>query len=333
MVSFGIINDNKHSIKTTIQLAQIAEKYNFDYFFNAEENPSAPYRDVWVAQYATLQNTSRIKVATVSCPYTRHPALLAVTVNTLNEVFPNRAHLVLTPGGYLVLHPLNIPTWNRPIRALRETFEIILGLLDGQTLDYQGELFKTTKVKLDPFPRKPWENWLTARGPQMIKLAGRFAQGTILSAPYDFIEYAVQKLQEGATLSGRSIKDILIGNMLPTVVSDDPDKTEDILRQYLCFTIPNTPDISHEKCGIPLEHVHRVQHVLTTEGLQAASAVITPKMLDTYALKGDVDSIIKQVRGQITRGIQHICFCSPLHPEDPMKGLEILGREVVPQFK
>ncbi|MCK5345490.1 MAG: LLM class flavin-dependent oxidoreductase, partial [Candidatus Heimdallarchaeota archaeon] len=183
MKNFGILVANQFPIRQTINLAQLAEGYGFEYFWVADENPSPTYHDVWVTYYAILHSTRKIKVSTgINTPHTRHPALLAVAMNSFNELFPKRAHLGLGPGGYMTLHPLNIPMWHRPIRAVREAFEIIQELQTGKKIHYQGEIFQALDIQLEPKPVELWENWLACRGPQMIKLGGRFADGIMLTS-------------------------------------------------------------------------------------------------------------------------------------------------------
>ena len=334
MVSFGILVENEFPLKKTIQLAIEAENSGFDYFWIADENPSPPYRDVWVAYSAVLHNTKRIKVATgINTPYTRHPALLAVAMNSYNELFPGRAHLGIGPGGYLTLHPLNIPIWNRPIRALRESFEIIQKLMAGETLHYEGELFQALDIKLDPKPKAPWEIWLATRGPQVIKLAGQFADGTILTAPTSYVEFAKKKLLEGAEKGGRKLSDITIGNLLPVAVSEDREKAMEEINKTLCFVIPYTPAICHEIANIPLEDVEKVRTLLNTEGVAAAAKKVTPQMVEAYSLLGSPEEIIQQAKAQIDAGVEHLIFSSPLHPEDPLIGVRTLGKEVMPKLR
>ncbi|MHA1839544.1 MAG: LLM class flavin-dependent oxidoreductase [Candidatus Ranarchaeia archaeon] len=334
MVSFGIGVINDLPLKQTIRMAQTAEKNGFDYFWIADENPSPPFRDVWVAYSAVLHNTERIKLATgINTPYTRHPALLAVAMNSFNELFPGRAHLGLGPGGWLTLHPLNIPIWNRPIRALRETFEIIQRLMKGEMLKYEGEIFQALDVKLEPPPAHPWENWLACRGPQMIKLAGRFADGTMLTAPTGYIPFVKEKLKEGADKAGRSLDDIVIGNFLLSAVADKREKAYEEVSKELCFVVADTPDICHKHANISMDDVTKLREARNSQGLAVATKAVTPEMIEAYSLTGTVDDIVDKVKEQISAGVEHLIFSSPFDPEDPIRGVETLGKEVISRFR
>lgn len=331
MVSFGIMIENKRPVRDTVKLAQAADKAGFEMFWLADENPSPPYRDVWVTYSQVVTNTDRIKVCTgINTPYTRHPALLAVALNTLNELAPGRAHIGIGPGGFLTLHPLGIKLWDRPIRALRETFTIMRRMMAGEKFTFEGDLFQAHDVQLDPITTK-WNIWLAARGTQVIKTAGRYADGVFLSVPPDYVRTAKQLMEEQRPK--RELPDpVRIGNLVPLSMNADQAKNAREISHTLAFVVPNTPDNVHMAAGISLEDVETVRAAINSEGPAKAATLITPRMIEEYAIAGDMETVLQQVKRNVDAGVEHLVFGQPFDPEDPIGAVQRLGEALRSQY-
>jgi len=250
-------------------------------------------------------------------------------MNSFNELFPGRAHLGRGAGGWLTLQPLNIPIWHRPIRAVRKAFDIVKDLMKGELIHYNGEIFQALDIQLDPKPTTPWEVWLACRGPQMSRLAGRYADGTLSTAPTSYLSFIKEKVYEGAKDVGRKPNEIVIGNALNFALQEDSNASEKI-RNYVARIVADTPDLCHEYAKISFRKVAKIRALRKKEGLQAAAKEVTPAMIDAYTLSGTLDNIVKKIQAQIDTGVQHLIFSMPL---DPLRDIKILGKEVLPLFK
>lgn len=85
--------------------------------------------------------TSRLRLAPcVTDPYTRHPAITAMQIATLDEITGRRALLVMGAGrGGFREMGLAQPS---PATALKEAVVLIRQLLRGETVTYEGKIVR-----------------------------------------------------------------------------------------------------------------------------------------------------------------------------------------------
>src|SRR3954451_19211407 len=98
----------------------------------------------WTWLGAAAQATERVPVGTaVTAPVHRyHPALVAQTWATLEEMFPGRTFLGIGSGESLNESPFGMD-WPRPaeqVQRMDEALEIIRRLFDGEPIDTMGHL-------------------------------------------------------------------------------------------------------------------------------------------------------------------------------------------------
>jgi 5,10-methylenetetrahydromethanopterin reductase len=157
----------------TARLSRKAEENEFDYVWIADENPSPMCRDVVVNVTATAIKTSRIKIGTGICNfYTRHPALLAEFVASVDEISPGRIVLGVGPGGDMPLRPLGIKMWDKPLTTVREGIEVVNRLLSGEKVNFEGEMIRTRGAKLAFLPKTRIPIYLAARSPRLMQMIG-----------------------------------------------------------------------------------------------------------------------------------------------------------------
>lgn len=333
MVKFGIaLVPYNTSMSDIIKKVQTAESAGFDMVAFADANPFPGYEDIYVTMMSALHASKKIVIASgVNVPYTRHPALLACAFNSMNRIFPGRVILGLGAGGSLPMKPLGIPMYNKPIAAISESFKIIRDLFDGKTVEYQGKVFELHNTNLVPPPKDPIPIYLAARGPQMTKLIGKYSDGSFMTAPTSYLDHAIDLIKKGATNMGRDLKEIAIGNWLPTALEKDPKKADKLASKDLTYMVSDTPDYVHNIAGIPLDDVNRLRQALPL-GLEKAMDFVTDQMLDELAIRGDAETCISLLDSWVKKGTDLIIFGEPF-ADDPIAGINGLAEKVVTHFK
>ena len=89
----------------------------------------------------------------VTDPYTRHPALTAMAIATLDEVAEGRAVLGLGAGvaGFSEMQLVR----RQPAQAMREAVTVVQQLLGGATVDLHGQVVTLAHGRLDFQPSAP----------------------------------------------------------------------------------------------------------------------------------------------------------------------------------
>ena len=133
-----------------VELAVRCERAGFDRFGVSDV---VFWPDCFVLQGLIAQATSRIHIGSmVTNPYSRHPAMLAGAVATLQELSHGRMFLGIGVGAGLEDLRIDYP---RPVRALREAIVGIRGLLSGETVELDGEMFPIDGARLVRPPEVP----------------------------------------------------------------------------------------------------------------------------------------------------------------------------------
>lgn len=124
----------------------LAEKLGFESVWMSE---TRFVKDAFTMLGAFACVTSKMKLATsVINPYTRNPALTAVSLASLDEVSGGRAIFGIGAGSPTILDREGISP-DKPTKAVRETIEIVRGLLKGEVVSRNFGPITLKNVKLD----------------------------------------------------------------------------------------------------------------------------------------------------------------------------------------
>ena len=167
--------------------------------------------------------TKTIELGTAVVPtYPRHPTALAQQALTVQAVSGNRFVL-----GIGLSHRVSIEgrlglDYSKPILHMREYLTVLTGALSGQPVRFAGKLFNVNTQVQVPGAKPPLVV-VAALGPQMLKLAGTLANGTItwMGGPRYLETTAVPLIAKAARDAGRVSPRIIAG--FPVAVTNKPD--------------------------------------------------------------------------------------------------------------
>ena len=145
----------------------------------------------------------------MTCPlFHYHPGLIAQAAATVDRLSGGRFALGVGTGEGINQRPLGFPFPGYKERAGRmtEAIAIIRALLAGEKLDFSGTYYRTDKARLYSPPRGRVPIWMSAGGPQSATLAGRIADGLILSVkvPAEAREQIIDPFRAAAQAAGRA---------------------------------------------------------------------------------------------------------------------------------
>jgi 5,10-methylenetetrahydromethanopterin reductase len=162
-----------------------------------------------------------IEVGTAVMPtYPRHPAALAQQALTTAAAVEGRLTLGIGLSHQVVIEGMFGYDFGRPLRHLREYLAVLLPLLAGEKAAVSGETVRADIALSVAVPgRVPV--LVAALGTQMLRLAGREADGTVLwmTGPGTVANHIVPRITEAAAEAGRPAPRVVC--MLPVCVTDD----------------------------------------------------------------------------------------------------------------
>jgi len=332
-VTFGIATLGNVPPSETAAFASRAESYGLDYFWIADENPAYPFRDVMVNLAAAALKTERIMLGSNICPvYTRHPALLAVAMQSLNEISNGRMIVGIGPGGSMTLPSLGIPTWSHPLRAMREATGILRRLFAGEEVNFRSDLFKVDRVKLFPSGHSPIPIYFGVRGPRMLELAGELADGLLIQTPPSYFAFELECINRGLARAGRTIDRLDIGSLGPFAVDHDGEYARELVKPALTYQVPDSPKAMRERIGVSDEETRRLREARLSQGAEEATRLVTKRMIDEMTVAGTPGQVTEKILIKIKMGINQFIF-SPPQGRTPMDGLKLIGEEVIPAVR
>jgi len=342
MVRFGVGMAPAEPLKKVVSMAKLAEELGFEHFVHADQRFSGE-RDVFVALAADALNTATIKLGPcVSDPFSRIPAMLAAAVASLDELSGGRALLALGAGGS-GLAQMHVER-RRVNAALRETVTMIRALFGGETVDFDGRLYKLTNAQLGFDVRPDIPILIASRSPLNLELAGEVADGAVIATYVSKkqLAFAIERVRAGAKKAGRRLEDVRLISWVYTSISDDGRQAVENVRPFVTQALLNT---SPEAYPVILEGFDEVLpsflgkcRTMGRAGLEAAyqeRKYLTDEVIKRFSVAGTAEDCIDKIKEIISFGINDIwlrCFSAPHSEVEHEKVIVPFAEKVMPRF-
>jgi F420-dependent oxidoreductase-like protein len=158
--------------------------------------------------------TSRIGLGTgIMQAGTRTPALIAMTALSLASMSNGRFRLGLGVSGPQVIEGWHGVRFDRPVRRLRETVEIVRRATAGERLSYKGEVYELPlpggegkALRVAAKPRAGIPVYLATLSPRSLEMTGEIADGWLgTSFMPEHARVFIDHLATGAKRVGRTV--------------------------------------------------------------------------------------------------------------------------------
>jgi 5,10-methylenetetrahydromethanopterin reductase len=239
----------------------------------------------WLAQttlldaQATLglagRQTSSIVLGTAVVPtWSRHPHAMAASALTAQAACGGRFVLGIGLSHRPVVEGRYKMAWYKPIRHMLDYLDVLLPLLESGASAHEGEIFSYVGDGARPTENPP-RVMLAALGEQMLRIAGRRADGTILwcVGPTTIERQIKPAIEAAAADAGRPAPSIVCS--LPVWVTDDPEPA----RSFVGAALANYAELPSYRAMLDIEGVHGVEDISligtrdeVTEGLGRIAA-------------------------------------------------------------
>jgi len=197
-------------------------------------------RDMVTTFAVVGERTGSIGISTdVLSPYARAPTTLAQTALTLDEATGGRFRLGVGTSSPAIAERWHGADFDRPLRRLRETIDVIREVYDGGDVDYDGEIYDVGGLSYDrPVPEDPPGIDVAALGPTATELAGRFGDGWVpqLFTP-DGLRDRLGDLRRGADLGNRSAGDLRVAPLVRCCAHENREYARGLTRGTVAFLI------------------------------------------------------------------------------------------------
>jgi coenzyme F420-dependent glucose-6-phosphate dehydrogenase len=206
------LSSEEHSPSELVANAQRAEDAGFSYVlvsdhFHPWVNAQGHSPFVWGVIGAIAQATERLRLGTaVTCPLIRmHPVLVAQAAATSALLMDGRFFLGVGTGEALNEH-ITGARWPRPderLDMLDEALEIITKLWRGEYETYRGRHYTVEQARIYDVPGSPPQLIVAAAAEQAAKLAAKWGDGMISTAPAKDVVDTYKQAGGAETIHGK----------------------------------------------------------------------------------------------------------------------------------
>ena len=284
-VTIGVSFDGFSTLPESIEVARAAVAAGAKSLWMAEH---LGYREPMTSCMAFAVNFPGVKVVpTAISPYLRHPMPTAMALATIAEASPGNVALCVGVGNPMFLGESGL-TVEKPVRAMRESVEMLRGLFSGEAVAQAGMLHTLRGARLAFVPREPIPLYIAPMKEHNLRLSGQIADGVVLSAGLSsgFVRHSLTFVDEERTKTGRTDKPFVKAGYIYFLASDNPKSAYGQLRRKLAFLMRNryiNDNIAHS--GLPIDQ-DAIMAAIGTRDFDRAAQLVPEEAVDAFAIAG-----------------------------------------------
>ena len=306
----------------------------------AAKAEAAGIEEIWLAEdffftggisgaSLALDATSRATVGLgIVSAMVRHPALLAMEISTISRVHRNR--LIAGIG-------LGVPAWVRqmglhppsPLAALRECVTSVKRLLRGETVHQEGQVYSFDNVALTyPEEGEPTPIWMGVSGPNMLRLSGEVADGSVLSVAgsHEYMRWAKDRIDEGRERGERTDKHPITAFAIYAVDADG-DAARASARSTLAFYKQHGSNALTDVYGIGDE----LNALVAEGGYDALVAGMPDNWVNDLTISGTPEECAERIAGFYDAGADSVALY-PVATDRVDAIVSLTAEEVMPRL-
>lgn len=284
--AFGLSFEGKETPAQVRELVAVAEANGVETLWFASH---LFQREPIAMASMALQSSRHVRVALMAMsPYSVHPVYSAMAAATLDELYPGRVTLCFGVGAPRDLQAAGIEA-PQPLQTLRESLAIAAELLSGEVIQFDGKKYQVHDRRLAMGGRKV-PLVLAASGPQMLELAGRIADGVLISAAtsVEFVNWCLDLVAKGEAEAGRRIRRI---GLLYAALGGSESQAHDKLRRTLAFILRGAHHARNlELAGSVLDQ-EALAAAFLTENWAEVERLVTDDVVRRHAASGTIAQV------------------------------------------
>ena len=349
--NIGVLQLSMEPVHETVAMAKACEQAGFDAFWIAEAYPwwrkhSFEARSSTAILAVIAHETRRIQLGWgIISPYTRHPVQIAMEARVMQDLAADRFLLGLG-ASKIFMKEIGQGEGEKvgPATVMRESIEVIKGVLKGEAFEYQGKVFAASvpALKQDAHTARGVPPiYVAGTGPVMQKMAGSISEGLLtasITTPA-FVRYSRKNMLDGAAKSGRDPSTLALGCVIVGSIGRDSEKGKEGAREqaamYLANKVQNikgSADVLLDCAELTFDDLRPVADAMEKGGRRAAAKAVTDEILRKVCpIAGTPDECAQRVQEYRDAGCTHIML--EIWGDDRTGQAKLFGEAVLPQFK
>ncbi len=349
----GVLQLSMEPVAETVRMAKACDAAGFDAFWLAEAYPwwrkhSMEARSSTAITAIVAHETKRIAVGWgIISPYTRHPVQIAMEARVMQDVAGADRFLLGLGASKIFMKEIGEGEGGKqvgPAGVMKESIEIVKGVLEGKAFHYEGKVFAADVPALKDdahSPRGQSRFYIAGTGPVLQKMAGSMSDGLLtasITTP-EFVRYSRKNMEEGARKIGRDPSTLELGSVIVGSIGRDSARGKDGAREmaamYLANKVQNikgSADVLLESAGLTFDEIKPIADAMEKGGRKAAAKAVTDEVFEKACpIAGTPDECIHRIQQYRDAGCTHIML--EVWGEDREAQAKLFGEAVIPHFK
>ena len=349
--NIGVLQLSMEPVRETLAMATACEQAGFDAFWIAEAYPwwrkhSFEARSSTAVLAVIAAATRRIQLGWgIISPYTRHPVEIAMEARVMQDLAGDRFMLGLG-ASKIFMKEIGEGEGEKvgPATVMRESIEIVKGVLHGDAFQYEGKVFQASVPPLKSethTPRGIPPIYVAGTGPVLQKMSGSIGDGLLtasITTPA-FVRYSRKNLEEGARKAGKDPSKLILGSVIVGSIGRDSRKGKEGAREqaamYLANKVQNikgSADVLLQSAGLTFEELQPIADAMEKGGRQSAAKAVTDEILrKVCAIAGTPEECIERIEEYRAAGCTHIML--EIWGDDRTGLAKLFGDAVLPHFR
>lgn len=348
--NIGVLQLSMEPVRETVAMAKACEGAGFNTFWIAEAYPwwrkhSFEARSSTAILAVIAAQTRRIQLGWgIISPYTRHPVQIAMEARVMQDLSGDRFLLGLG-ASKIFMKEIGEGEGEKvgPATVMRESIEVVKGVLQGDAFEYHGKVFSASvpPLKGDAHtPRGVPPIYFAGTGPVLQKMSGSVADGLLtasITTP-EFVRYSRKNMEEGACKAGKNPAELVLGSVIVGSIHRDAAKGKEGAREqaamYLANKVQNirgSADVLLECAGLTFDELRPIADAMEKGGRKAAAKAVTDEILRKVCpIAGNPDECIARIEEYREAGCTHIML--EIWGDDRVGQAKLFGEAVLPHF-
>jgi coenzyme F420-dependent glucose-6-phosphate dehydrogenase len=284
--------------------------------------PTAPTSSgnawVWLGAAAHATKRAALGSAVTALVHRYNPVVVAQQVTTLEGLAPGRAFLGVGSGEAMNEVPAGMdwPSTEEQLARTEEALEIVVRLLDGETVDFDGRYFRAKGAKLHYQPERRPPVYMSAFYEGAAEVAGRLADGIWTLGDPRRAPKIVEAYRRSCDRHGREPGEVILQTLFSW--ADDDDAALEAAREWKGTLVDaNYTDDVHD----PAEIERLGEDAVSDRKLKAMTIV-----------SSDPSTHVRRIKMLEGMGATVVVLMN-VSGADPHGALGFYGSEVLPQLR
>ncbi|MCL5068004.1 MAG: LLM class flavin-dependent oxidoreductase [Thaumarchaeota archaeon] len=277
-----------------IYCAQRAEKFGLEGVWV----PEMTRRDSVSILGAIAATTSMIKIApSILNVYSRTPALVSMTLQTLQELSNGRLICGLSVGNPTYVTNIHGMEVKKSVQRLRETVQIIRKVSAGGPINHEDKIFPIKNWN-PSFPSlKPFPIYVGAHNPSLLRLVGELCDGVILNlVDTEDVRNASKVIRDSAEKHGRDPHKIEVASIMMVALDDDRSVAEKRVRQQIAYYLLRSQLIRKRLSeSRHSEEMRGIEASLNTGRLDTVASSLSREFVDSLSIYGNKEELQRKL--------------------------------------